>query len=193
MTDRISVLWLCGPPGVGKTVVGWAIYTDLVAPGVAAGYVDIDHLGMCYPEMPSDPGRYRLQARNLGAVIDGYQEAGARCVVVSGVVDARLGVHVDEIPQAAVTVCQLCADKGDLARRLLGRIGGADASVQGSPESADLDAGAIAGICVDPGARRSTMAELGADPGVRRVVHRPQRHRGWIALTRDVDRPLATV
>jgi uncharacterized protein YhfF len=30
--------------------------------------VDIDQLGMCYPEPASDPGRHRMKARNLGAV-----------------------------------------------------------------------------------------------------------------------------
>ena len=84
----IPGLWLCGPPGVGKTSVGWEIYSELVRSGIQTGYVDIDQLGMCYPELATDPGRHRMKTRNLGAVVAVYRAAEARCVVVSGVIDA---------------------------------------------------------------------------------------------------------
>ena len=47
--DTIPVLWLCGPPGAGKSTVGWAIYSQLVQSGLQTAYVDIDQLGICYP------------------------------------------------------------------------------------------------------------------------------------------------
>ncbi|MDW6060029.1 hypothetical protein SAZ11_20960 [Streptomyces sp. FXJ1.4098] len=112
--EPIPVLWLCGPPGVGKTEVGWEIYTELGRAGVAAGYVDVDQLGICYPEPASDPGRHLMQARNVGAVVAGYRAAGARCVVVSGVVDTARGVHADRIPGAALTVCRLRVGQDEL-------------------------------------------------------------------------------
>ena len=34
--DLIPVLWLCGPPGVGKTTVGWDIFTQLTQAGMEA-------------------------------------------------------------------------------------------------------------------------------------------------------------
>jgi adenylylsulfate kinase-like enzyme len=114
---RIPVLWLCGPPGVGKSTIGWEIYTQLIEAGIATGYVDIDQLGMCYPEPASDPGRYRMKARNLGVVVASYQAAGARCVVVSGVVDPASGAHADLVPQAALTICRLRADRDELPGR----------------------------------------------------------------------------
>ena len=40
--ELIPVLWLCGPPGVGKSTVGWEIFTQLTGAGIEAGYVDID-------------------------------------------------------------------------------------------------------------------------------------------------------
>ena len=61
------MLWVYGPAGVGKTTVGWALFTQLGREGIAVGYVDIDQLGMCYgpptpdnwaPEPVSDPGRF---------------------------------------------------------------------------------------------------------------------------------------
>jgi adenylylsulfate kinase-like enzyme len=74
--DLIPVLWLCGPPGVGKSTVGWEIIAQLTEAGIEAGYIDIDQLGMCYPEPVADPGRHRMKAQNLGAVVANYR-AGA--------------------------------------------------------------------------------------------------------------------
>lgn len=144
----LPVLWLCGPPGAGKTAVGWQIYSDLTATGVAAGYVDIDQLGMCYPERASDPGRHRLQAGNLGPVVARYAAAGARCVVVSGVVDPDHGVHVGALPPIALTVCRLRAGGADLEQRLLRR--GADADVAEVRRAAEaMDASDFADAWVD--------------------------------------------
>jgi adenylylsulfate kinase-like enzyme len=171
----IPLLWLCGPPGVGKTVVGWEIYSGLVGSGVQAGYVDIDQLGMCYPESPSDPGRHRMKARNLAAVVAGYRAIGARCVVVSGVVDPRHGIPVDELPGPTLTVCRLRAADDELTRRYVGRSPRADDLPAVLREAADLDAGAVAGVCVDTSG--FSVAEV-----ARQVLDRT----GWPVL---VDRP----
>jgi broad-specificity NMP kinase len=117
----VPVLWICGPPGVGKTTVGWKIFSGLADTDVLTGYVDIDQLGNCYPDPPNDPGRYRLQTRNLNAVIATYRRAGARCVVVSGVIDPKTGPHLDAIPDADVTLVRLRADLDELETRFLGR------------------------------------------------------------------------
>ena len=127
--DVIPVLWLCGPPGVGKTAVGWEIFSQLTRAGIGTGYIDIDQLGMCYPEAASDPGRHRMKAQNLGSVVVNFRAAGARCVIVSGVVDAARGVHADMIPQAAVTVCRLRV--GRLATESLSGPGVYDGNAEG--------------------------------------------------------------
>lgn len=36
----MRVLWLCGPSGVGKSSVGWEMFTQLSRMGVKAGFVD---------------------------------------------------------------------------------------------------------------------------------------------------------
>ncbi len=46
VTEQLPVLWLCGPPGVGGTVVGWELYSQLAAADAAVAHVDIDQLGM---------------------------------------------------------------------------------------------------------------------------------------------------
>ena len=146
---QIPVLWLCGPPGVGKSTIGWELYAQFTQSGIETGYVDIDQLGMCYPEPAMDPGRYRMKARNLGVVAANYQAAGARCVIVSGVIDPANGAHADLVPQAALTICRLRADRDELERRLAGR------GDQGYPlneilgEADALDASDFADLRVD--------------------------------------------
>ena len=75
----IPVLWVTGPPGVGKTAVAWEIYGRITRAGAAPAYVDVDQLGMCYPPTASDPDRHRLKARNVASLRASFAEAGARC------------------------------------------------------------------------------------------------------------------
>jgi adenylylsulfate kinase-like enzyme len=170
-----SVLWLYGPAGVGKTTAGWEIFSRLTHSGVAAAFVDIDQLGMCYPEQPSDPGRHRLQARNLAAVVGNFAAAGARSVIVAGVVDPARGVPADVIPGAALMSCRMRADAAELRRRFVERSGNhADPEAIDDllREAAALDANNGAGLCVDT----STMPAVAvADDVVRRCG-------GWLAL-----------
>jgi hypothetical protein len=81
---------------------------------------------MCYgaptarewaPEPAEDPGRYRLKDRNLSAVVGNYHQAGARRLIVSGVVDPVRGVDA----HLSVTPCRLRCDPAELRRRLAGR------------------------------------------------------------------------
>ncbi|MFE1585048.1 AAA family ATPase [Streptomyces sp. NPDC058737] len=143
------MLWLCGPPGVGKTTVAWEMYSHLVRAGIESGFVDIDQLGICYPEPVGDPGRHRMKAHNVDAVVAGFRAAGARCLIVSGVVDAACGVHVDRIRQAAVTVCRLRADREVLRQRFTGRGGPAGLVEELLREADALDASTFADTCVD--------------------------------------------
>jgi hypothetical protein len=62
---------------------------------------------MCYPAPPDDPGRDLIRARNADVVIRNFRAAGARRVIVNGVVGPVLGVRRDLPGQAAVMVCRL--------------------------------------------------------------------------------------
>ncbi|WP_203820228.1 AAA family ATPase [Paractinoplanes ferrugineus] len=114
MRDLLPVLWLCGPSGVGKSTVAWELFTGL--PG--SGHVDIDQLGMCFPEIPSDPGRTVLEARILGDAVANFAAAGANCLIVSGYIDSRRGIHTEHLRQAELTVLRMRCDQPELRRRL---------------------------------------------------------------------------
>lgn len=82
------VLWLCGPRGVGKSTIGFALYPRVLREtGTTAAYLDLDQLGRCHPAPADDPGNHRLKARNLAAVWRTYRAAGARCLTVVGPVE----------------------------------------------------------------------------------------------------------
>ncbi|HEY6739265.1 MAG TPA: AAA family ATPase [Actinopolymorphaceae bacterium] len=149
MSEPMPVLWLCGPPGVGKTTLGWDVFTNLASEGVPVAYVDIDQLGISYPEPPDDPDRHRMKTRNLRAVVTNFRHAGARCVIVSGVVDPELGVDVDELGDVALTVCRLRVEREELQRRFLGRGDGRE-HLEGTLAEADvLDRSRFTDWCLD--------------------------------------------
>jgi len=84
--DRPGVpfLWLCGPPGVGKSVVGYEIFTRVCRSGIKASFLDFDQVGLCYPTPSDDPVNHRVKAQNLAAVWPTYRTAGARCLIAVG-------------------------------------------------------------------------------------------------------------
>jgi adenylylsulfate kinase-like enzyme len=136
----LPVLWLSGPPGVGKTTVAWELFERLGRRGLAVGHVDIDQLGMC-PEPAGDPGRHRLKARALAAVAANFRDAGAQCLVVPGVTDPGRGP--EPVPNTELTTCRLRADTAELRRRIIGRGGMTDlVEALEHAEAADLVPGA---------------------------------------------------
>jgi hypothetical protein len=186
----LPVLWLYGASGVGKTTVTWELFVELTREGVAAGYVDIDQLGMCYgpptpqhwaPEPATDPGRHRLKARTLDAVVLNFQDAGARCVVVPGVTDPVRGVETDLVPHAALTTCRLRAQPTDLGRRLASRGCPTDDLAEKLAYAEAVDRTFAADPYVDT--TGLTIAE---------VVDRVRTRTGWPNLAAPVEKPSPT-
>ncbi len=186
----LPVLWLYGASGVGKTTVTWELFVQLAREGVPTGYVDIDQLGMCYapptprhwaPEPAADPGRHRLKARTLDAVVANFRDAGARCVVVPGVTDPVRGVETDLVPHAALTTCRLRAEPADLGRRLAARGHPTDDVAEEFADAAALDRAFATDPCVDT--TGLTVAE---------VVDRVRARTGWPDLAAPVEQPSPT-
>lgn len=120
--ERLPVFWICGAPGVGKSATSWALFEKLGEEGVAVAYVDIDQLGMLYPEPADDPDRHRLKVDALNAVLPRYAAAGAEVLVVSGIVDPHAGADLaSRFPTASVTFCLLTVDETTLQKRIAER------------------------------------------------------------------------
>jgi hypothetical protein len=138
---------------VGKSTVAWQLFTEAADCGMRVAFADADQLCMCYPPLPDDLGRDRIRALNAGAVIRNYQAAGARHVIVNGVVDPARGVQPGLLGQVEVMVCRLRADPEEVVRRLAGRqpgsgLGG-DEAQRVQEECARMDASSFADMCVD--------------------------------------------
>jgi adenylylsulfate kinase-like enzyme len=145
----IPVLWLCGPPGVGKSEVAGQLYTQLVGERCRTAYVDIDQLGICYPERSEDPGRHHIKRKNLASVVQGFASTGAQSLIVSGVLDVSRGGEVYALPRSVVTIGRLRADAGELSRRVEGRHGSFAHLDDALREAEALDDSDFAEFCLD--------------------------------------------
>lgn len=117
----VPVLWLCGPPGVGKSTVAFQLFTELSQAGVQVAFADTDQLGMCFPAPPEDPDCHHVKADNVGELILNYAAAGAQCVILAGSIDPAAGVRREVMPEADVTAVRLLADRPEVVRRFLAR------------------------------------------------------------------------
>ncbi|REF36213.1 ATP-binding protein [Thermasporomyces composti] len=121
--DPVPFLLISGPPGVGKTTVGWEIFDQVVDEGHRAALVDPDLIGVCWPAQRTTPTNERLKARNLEAMWRNYRDAGARCLIAAGEIENRdrFAAYVDAIPGAVPTLCRLTARHDELRRRIVTR------------------------------------------------------------------------
>ncbi|MEU4744038.1 hypothetical protein AB0G02_26715 [Actinosynnema sp. NPDC023658] len=101
----MTVLWIAGPRAVGKSTVGWEVFTRLCA-RTKSGYVDLAQITFTTP-----PLDVAAKARRLDAVLRVHREEGARHLVVTG------EHHPDLLPEAHL--CWLHASRDRLVARLL--------------------------------------------------------------------------
>jgi adenylylsulfate kinase-like enzyme len=154
MTQRHTpVLWICGPAGVGKSTASWQLYTELVQDRVPTAFGDADQFCMCYPAPPGDPGRDRIKALNVGAMIPNYRAAGARCVLINGVLDPAFGFYQALLPVADLMTCRLRANTDEVLRRYAEGHGAGDDLEEclelSRAEVSIMDASDFADVCVE--------------------------------------------
>jgi adenylylsulfate kinase-like enzyme len=181
----IPVLWLCGPPGVGKTAVAWEVYRRLLDTGVAAAYVDADQVGICSPDHVDDPARHALKAPNVGALRTNYADAGAGCLIVSGTADPRHGPDTAGLGGGAITVCRLRADAGALLVRLGGRRGWVVEPNAVVRDVEAFDRSTFTGWCIDT---TELAVDQVADDVLARIGELPRHRAGVRRHTMPADR-----
>lgn len=108
--------------GVGKSTVGWEIFTQLTDAGVKTAYVDGDQLDLCYP-VPPNHGGDDIRQRNLAAIWPNFRAEGIRCVIVSRDVETGDDLHsyTDRMAGTALTACRLRVASDELRQRFTGR------------------------------------------------------------------------
>jgi hypothetical protein len=116
-------LWVCGPSGVGKSSVGWAVFSQVLRDGHRAAYLDFDQIGFCLPAPADDPENHRMSASNLGVMWPNFRSAGATCLIASGIVQraAEIQMHAAAVPDTTLTVCRLRANPDQLRQRVYWR------------------------------------------------------------------------
>lgn len=118
----MRILWLYGPPGVGKSTTAWAAMNLLADQGAATAYVDIDQLGMVVPPPADDPCAERLAARVLASVARVHALRGAETLVVSGVLDLDLmPFYLELLEPFSVAMVRLTVDEAELQERMEAR------------------------------------------------------------------------
>jgi guanylate kinase len=112
-------LVLSGPPGVGKTAVGWRVFDRCTDLALDPAFVDLDLLGAAWPAPDDDPHQSRLKATNLAAVWSNYVRAGSRRLIIAGVVEnLRERRQLEEATGGPVVICRLDAPDTELAQRI---------------------------------------------------------------------------
>jgi hypothetical protein len=98
------------------------LYSELAAAEAHVAFADSDQLCMCFPAPPGDLGRQHVKTLNFGSMIPNFRAAGARCVIVNGVLDSA-GLETKMLPDAVVTICRLRADADVVERRYIAKHG----------------------------------------------------------------------
>ncbi|GAA0315293.1 zeta toxin family protein [Kineococcus aurantiacus] len=158
MTGEPSALLLTGTVGAGKTTTARALGDLLRADGVPHAVVDLDALREAWPSPPDDPFHERLALANLRDVARNHLAAGARRLVVAGVLEdpAHRALHADAVG-VPLTVCRLRPALDVVAGRLRGRHAGDPEGLRWHlHRSGELDAvlhrAGIGDVVVDVGA-----------------------------------------
>lgn len=118
----MRIIWLHGPPAVGKSVTAWALLNALSDRDPATGYLDIDQIGMSPGDEVEDPERHLLKGRALAAVAAEFAGQRIETLVVSGVVGPELmDFYASELRGFDVALIRLTVGVDELRRRLESR------------------------------------------------------------------------
>jgi len=123
----LRVLWLNGTVGAGKTTIGATVAERLANKGEAVAFIDTDALGDLSPRPADDPFNTRLVAKNLSAVASNFADAGARTLIVAGVIQTEGDLELYErAVRAPITLVRLVVPPTELELRLHQRHGEID-------------------------------------------------------------------
>ncbi|MFG1947792.1 hypothetical protein [Nonomuraea sp. NPDC048826] len=148
-SSGIPLLWLCGPSGVGKSTVGFEIFSRLSRAGTRAAFIDTDQISLCHP--PPTENTHELRSRSLGAIWPNLRAAGMECLVLSGFVDTleEVRLYTDAVPEADITVHRLRVESDELRQRFINRGWRPDLVDDALAEADSLDHADFTGRSID--------------------------------------------
>ncbi|MFF1573878.1 AAA family ATPase [Leifsonia sp. NPDC058292] len=119
----VIAVFLNGTVGVGKSTVARAIGDLLAAERVPNAVIDLDDLRRAWPAPSDDPFNSRLELLNLRPMAANYIAAGARVLVLAGVIETLDAVadYRSALGDAVLTVVRLTVDTEEAERRLIRR------------------------------------------------------------------------
>lgn len=120
MDNKIPVVLISGPVGVGKTSVGNEVAKVLERNRTPHTFIDFDQIRYTYPRPDDDPWGNQLGFANLAAIWGNCSRSGSLNLVVSYVVEdiSFINMLLEVIPEAEVKTMQLSASLETLEARL---------------------------------------------------------------------------
>jgi len=111
---------LSGTVGAGKTTIGEELAGLLKDRGEPHAFIDLDRLSELWPAPEDDRFNGRLILANLAAITRNFAAAGARSLVMSGVVESATSVEKYRmaIGGCPLTVVRITASLESIADRL---------------------------------------------------------------------------
>ena len=174
MVERVPVLVITGPVGVGKTTIAGDISALLAHAAIPHACVDVDALRDVWPAPPGDRFNIALGLKNLAAIWRNFQAVGTERVVLADVVERRgdLEGFREAIPGAEVTLIRLRASVATLQARVGQREAGAGRAwhLRRAKELAEqMDRDALEDILIETDGRA---------PGA--IAREILAHSGWL-------------
>jgi adenylylsulfate kinase len=119
----VRVLFLNGAVGVGKSTVADAVGALLETAGIPHAVIDLDELRRSWPPPEGDRFNSAIELANLRPVAANYVAAGARILVLAGVIEEAQAVdlYTDALGGVRPTVIRLRVDSAEADRRLRSR------------------------------------------------------------------------
>ena len=128
MNEPVRVLFINGTVGAGKSTVADAVGDVLAERGVPHAVIDLDELRRAWPSPAGDRFNTAIELANLRSVAANYRRAGARMLVLAGVIEHpdALVDYREALDGVTPVVVRLTVDPREGERRLHARHGAGD-------------------------------------------------------------------